>query len=151
MVIALLVGDLYILNSVEIPLGDILKVIIMAVAILVALVSTFLFPVLSKFDNTIPRTIKNACVISILQLPKTLLMFVLNWFPWVLLVLSAQMVPVTFLLGFAIPAYLSAFLYNKFFKKLEMQIMEANGIDTSAQDVGEEDEHIFHDAPFGTE
>lgn len=144
LVLAVLAGDFYIMGQIE-SFNTVVKVIITIVAILVLFTGTFVFPVLAKFDNTIPRTIKNAFVISILQFPKTILMFILNWLPWILLVLVIQIVPLCLLFGLSAPAYASAFLYNKFFKKLEVQIEEHNSEDAPKAEEPADDERIFRD------
>lgn len=142
--IAVLVGDFLIMQQIE-SIHVAVKVIIAIVAIIVLFTGTFVFPVLAKFDNPVSRTIKNAFVISVLQFPKTILMFILNWIPWVLLLSVIEIVPLCILFGFSAPAYVSAFLYNKFFKKLEDQINEKNPpAEPIAEEEGE-DERIFHD------
>lgn len=142
--IVVLVGDFLIMKESGSSFNTVLKVIITIIGIIVLFTSTFVFPVLAKFDNPVPRTIKNAFVISILQFPKTILMIIMNVFPWLLLVLSVRAVPLSFLFGLSAPAFVAALLYNKFFKKLETQIMEANGQTQDAQQT-EDDERIFHD------
>lgn len=142
--IVVLVGDFLIMKESGSSFNKALKIIITIVGIIVMFTSTFVFPVLAKFDNPVFRTIKNAFVISILQFPKTILMIIMNVFPWLLLVLSVRAVPLSFLFGLSAPAYVAALLYNKFFKKLETQILEANG-GTSENTDAEDDECIFHD------
>lgn len=147
--IAILVGDLMILNKIELQYNMLLRVLILAVGIIVLFVTTFIFPTLAKFDNTVMRTIKNAFVISVLQLPKTIIMILLNAAPIVML-LVIPLAPFSFLFGFSAPAYVSAFLYNKFFKKLENQVLEKNGDVLGDEDVNNE-ERIFFDAPVENE
>ena len=142
--IVVLVGDFLIMKESGSSFNKALKIIITIVGIIVMFTSTFVFPVLAKFDNPVFRTIKNAFVISILQFPKTILMIIMNVFPWLLLVLSVRAVPLSFLFGLSAPAFVAALLYNKFFKKLETQILEANGV-TGENTEAEDDERIFHD------
>jgi len=143
-VVGILAGDYYIIFKAEIELHTIFKLIILAVTILVVFTILYVFPVLAKFENSIKRTLVNAFVMSILQFPKTLLMIVMWAAPPVLFVVSYPMIPIVMLFGLSLPALGSAFLYNKFFQKLEDQIMEANG-PKEPEDSGEEDERIFKD------
>lgn len=138
-----LAGDFIIMNNMGSSFSKVLRILIMVVAVLVTFTATFLFPVLAKFDNTVLRTIKNAFMISILQLPKTILMIIMNVLPWILMLLSIRIVPLSFLFGLSAPAFVAALLYNKFFKKLENQIAEANP--ETAPSKEEEDERIFRD------
>lgn len=144
LVLAVLIGDYIIMGNVE-GISNVIRVIVTIVAIIVLFTSTFVFPVLAKFDNTIGATIKNAFVISLIQFPKTILMFILNWIPWILLVTVIQIVPLCILFGFSAPAYASAFLYKKFFQKLEDQIVAANGGPVAEEENEDDDERIFHD------
>ena len=131
--VLVLAGDFYI------------KVVIGIVALILAFTWMFVFPVLAKFDNTVIRTIKNAFVMSILQFPKTLLMIVMYALPIVIGILVPQAFPICFLFGLSAPAYVSALLYNKFFKKLEDQYIAAT---TPAEEEGakqEDTERIFKD------
>lgn len=127
----ILIGDIYIVSHLE-NFSVIMKVVILMVGVVVIFASTFVFPVLSKFDNPVFRTIKNSFVISVWQFPKTVLMFVLNWIPWVILLFYLQLLPISTLFGFSFSAYCSAFLYNKFFKRLEVEIEERNGQNVQA-------------------
>lgn len=142
-IIALLVGDFLILQNSEIAFGEPMRVILMVVSVLLLFVFTFVYPVLAKFDNTVMRTLKNALLIGILQFPKTILMMILSVIPVVLFVVAPQILPIVFLFCFSAPAWASAKLYNKFFKKLEG---EMKGDDASGQEGNaEEDERIFKD------
>ncbi len=139
LLLLVLVGDFYIIFQSGIEFHMIFKVVLMVAAVLVVFTMTFVFPVLAKFENNIKRTIRNAFVMSILQFPKTILMILINLLPLVLCVISLQMVPIAVFCGLSVPACLSAMLYNKFFQKLEDQIIAAN------PPAEEEDERIFKD------
>lgn len=95
-------------------------------AILLIMTSLLVFPVLSRFTNTIRGTIKNAFLLSITILPKTLLMFLVTVAPAVLFSLAAIAQPICFLFFFSVPAYVSAMLYNSAFKKYEPEKEENN-------------------------
>lgn len=146
LVIGILAGDFYIMRNTELEFHIAIQVIISAVGILVLFAAMYLFAVQAKFQNKITQTIKNAFVISILQFPKTLLMIVLWVLPLAVLLVSDRLIPIVFFFGLSLPAYLSAMLYSKFFKKLEDQVLMA--ADPQEGDQGwnqEEDEKIFKD------
>ena len=103
----------------------------------------YVFPVLAKFDNTIMGTIRNAFIMSILQLPKTVVMFVMAFFPLIIYLVSLRLIPIIIQLGFTLPAYASAMLYNKFFQKLEDQLLSEQ--EPAPEVSPEEDERVFHD------
>lgn len=137
----LLVGDFVLLRNPELGFGKFLQIMITIIAVLFTFTVLYVYPVLAKFANTTWRTIKNAFLMSIMQFPKTLLMIVIWALPLLLLWISGRTVPIVFLFGLSGPAWLCAHLYNKFFRKLEDQVMAEN----PPEHAPDEDEHIFSD------
>lgn len=147
-VIMILAGDFYIMKNSGLEFNKIVQIVITAVGVLVLFTSMYVFPVLAKFENTTFRTIKNAFVMSIIQFPKTILMVILYLLPLILFAISMRLIPIAFLFGMSVPAFLSAMLYNKFFKKLETQIEESAALSDGGQTAEaseQEDERIFRD------
>lgn len=100
LVAAILGGDYYIITKSGMQFSQVLVVLIMAAGVLVICTSLYVFPVLAKFDNTIMGTIRNAFIMSILQLPKTVVMFVMAFFPLIIYLVSLRLIPIIFLFGF---------------------------------------------------
>ena len=123
--------------------GTVTYILVMASSIFVLFALMFVFPILAKFDNSIFRTIKNALLVSAVQFPKTIAMIVMYVIPVLLFIYIPQIIPLVLMFGLAIPAWLSAKMYNRFFQKLEDQIMENNK--PADGEAAEEDEHIFSD------
>ena len=140
--IVVLIGDFYVMSFVEFKFGNVMRVAITVVAVMVAFEALYVFPVLAKFENTIWRTIKNSLLLSIMQFPKTVLMGIIYLLPLGLLLVAYQVIPLVFLFGLSVPAWVSAKLYNKIFQRLEDQIIAASG----EVEVDNGDEHIFSDA-----
>lgn len=143
-VILILIGDFLIMRNSGLEFGSVFQGIIAAIAILVIFTLMYVFPVLAKFENTIFRTIKNAFLMSLMQFPKTLLMIIMYIVPVAIFFLVIQLMPLSILFGLSVPAWGSAKLYNKFFKKLEDQIQAANAA-PAEEGEPEEDERIFKD------
>lgn len=143
LIAAILGGDYYIITKSGMHFSQVLIVLIMAAGVLVICTALYVFPVLAKFDNTIMGTIRNAFIMSILQLPKTLVMLVMAFFPLIIYLVSLRLIPIIFLFGFSLPAYASAMLYNKFFRKLEDQLLSEQ--EPAPKVSPEEDERVFHD------
>lgn len=112
-------GDLFIMNYSTIQFPKALRVILFAIALFVSMVVCYVFPVLSRFDNSIFKTIKNALFMSILSLPKTILMLVVYVLPIGALYVTTMAMPIIFLFGISAPAYIAAMLYSGTFKKFE--------------------------------
>ena len=143
LIAAILGGDYYIITKSGMQFSQVLIVLIMAAGVLVICTALYVFPVLAKFDNTIMGTIRNAFIMSILQLPKTLVMLVMAFFPLIIYLVSLRLIPIIFLFGLSLPAYVSAMLYNKFFQKLEDQLLSEQ--EPAPEVSPEEDERVFHD------
>lgn len=105
----------------------------------------FLFPIQSHFANTIKGTLRNSFMMSVLVLPKTILMVAIMLLPASVLVLADyfqafySLIPLAILFWFSGPAYLRALLYNKTFKRFEPET-EANDDFTWSVDGGESKE-----------
>lgn len=118
--ILMFIGDVYIFAYSEIEFPKFLVIVVGAFALIVALVFVYVFPVLSKFDNSVKNTIKNSFMIAVISLPKTILMLLIYILPVAIVYLSSyRLLPVAALFGFSGTAYLSALLYNKVFKRFE--------------------------------
>lgn len=139
----ILIGDFMIMRDSNFQFSNIIQIAIMVAAILVLLDAVFVFPVLAKFDNTVGKTIKNALMIGIMQFPKAILMIILYAIPVIIAVFIVSWLPITFMFGFTGPAWCGAKMYNKFFKKLEDQIV---GETQPEEEIDpENDERIFRD------
>ena len=82
---------------------------------------------------------------AILQLPKTALMVVLYVAPVVIMAFFYQAVPVVMMLGISVPIFLSAMLYNKFFQKIEDNILEAQAEAEGPKEEEDDPDRIFSD------
>ena len=123
-----------------------IQVVIYVVTFLFLMTVTFVYPLLAKFENTVKQTIKNAFLISIMQFPKTVLKIILSAIPVVCFILLPQSIPLVLMFGMALPAYLFAKMYNKFFAKYEEMVLAQNGEGEGESEEGEEeDERIFKD------
>ena len=116
---AVLVGDIFILNFSTIGFSNWIRIALFTVIIIVLLATMHLFPVLSRFDNTIKNTFKNSFFMGILTFPKTILMLIIWVAPLLIAAVIVQATPIVFMLGISAPAYLCAKLYNKTFKRFE--------------------------------
>lgn len=119
LLIAVFAGDYLILNygGIEFPKG--MGMALAVVAVLVFIVSTYIFPVLARFDNSIKNTIKNGCMMSIIAAPKAVLMAILTVSPVILAILVPALLPLVILFGISFPGFLCAKLYSQTFRRFE--------------------------------
>ncbi len=107
-----------------------MKVVIFIVTLFLLLTGLYVFPVLSRFENSIKATIKNAFLISFLNLPRSVLIVLIHLLPVGIILVTVQAMPFVFLLGIPVVAYLSSMLYVKIFKRFEPEEEETgNGDD----------------------
>lgn len=139
--IFVLACDFIIIQNSALEYGRVIQIVLTGIVIILLFTSMFVFPVLARFENTVLHTIKNAFLISALQFPKTILMMVLTVLPTALFIFYPQIMPLILLFGMSAPAFVSAKLYSRFFRKLEDQINAGK----PAQEPEGEDERIFRD------
>ena len=120
-------ADYYIITKVGMEVSKIVQSLLLVVAVFAIFAFVMVWPVQAKFANTVRRTIFNAFAISVAQFPKTFLMIVLYAIPFLLWLfvqpLIPQLLPILFVFWLSIPAFLSAKLYDKFFRTMEDKIL----------------------------
>lgn len=68
--------------------GYILFLFTMLVLLVLLLLFSYGFPLVSQFHNSTPGTLKNALLLSIAHLPRSMVILVINCFPWVLMLMN---------------------------------------------------------------
>ncbi len=131
LVIGIYVGDFLIFNYSGIGFPKAFVIVICAIAVILLMVAVYVFPILARFDNTIKNTIKNAFFMAILNLPKTILMVLLLFLPFVIMYFSTYATIFVIMFGISVPAYLSAHLYSGIFKKFEPEEKETSDYEFS--------------------
>nr|WP_294529208.1 DUF624 domain-containing protein [uncultured Blautia sp.] len=117
---ALLYFDLTISKSMSGLPGKALSVIFMMIMLLYVMVFIYIYPILSKFYNSVKNTFINAFLMAIRHLPYTLLMLVITVLPVAILYIptvrvQTLMIMLFLLLGFATIAYINSHFFVKIF------------------------------------
>lgn len=112
--------DISISRNMEGTLGTVLTLAFMVILLLYAMLFIYIYPVLSKFYNTIKNTFINAFLMSIRHLPYTVLMIVVSLVPAaVFFIPNAQLqstvLMILFLMGFSTVAYSNSHFLVKIF------------------------------------
>lgn len=131
LVIAVYVGDSLIFNYSALTFPKPLVIAIVAVAILLAMMAVYVFPLQARFENSVKNTLKNAMILAFANLPKTLLMLVCYILPLVIGYFSTYALLFIFLFGISAPAYAAAWIYSGIFKKLEPEVEEVSDLEFS--------------------
>ena len=93
------------------------------------LLSLYVFPLLSRYDNPIRRTLFNALILTFTRLPLTVGMAIITAVPALLLLTVRPLLPVVVLFGLSVPGYVCAMLYRRLF-----DIIEGRGEGSDTQD-----------------
>ncbi len=94
--------------------------VMIGVSVILYMISLYIFPLESRFENTIRNTLKNSVMFSILGLPRTIGMAAVSMIPILLLYFfDLQILPILVLFGLTGPGYLMALMYNGLFKRFE--------------------------------
>lgn len=103
-------------------LGYGLFLLSMLVLILEVFIFSYSFPLLSRFRNSTGQTAGNAILLAIGNLPRTLVVCVINCFPWVLLLVNfyafIRLGFIWVILYFAAAAYFNSRVLKKIFDNL---------------------------------
>ena len=106
-------------------LKSVFTVIAMAGLQLVAMVFTFAFPLVARFENTWRNHLHNALLLAISHVPRLLL----SWLPWAVAIVVTMLTPNTLysmlliwiLVGYAALSYVSLMILTPVLRKLEPQ------------------------------
>ena len=102
-------------------MSKVLQFIFTMVSIVIVFTLTYVFPIIAKFENTIKNTMINSALISIQNLPYTILMIVINLSELLLILLfSNYWGHILFLytaLGYGLIIYTNSIFFNRVFDK----------------------------------
>lgn len=103
-------------------LGYVLLVLATAILVTLLMVFSYAFPLFSQFSNTIRATATNSLLLAVAYLPRSVILLVINCFPWVLLFMNLyafiHLGFLWFILYFAAAAYLNSRVLLKVFQPL---------------------------------
>jgi len=94
---------------------NVIMVATMVMTIFVACITVYVFPILAKFDNSVKNTIKNAFLMSVRHLPKTVLLILIPVIPAVIMYFDMRL-SFIILFVFSLAAYFSSKILVKIFE-----------------------------------
>lgn len=133
----LLLLDYYIVSGrIGIKVGNPAMVSVMQVLLIVVLIFyiftiTFVFPLLSKFDNTTRNTVKNAFIMSIRHFPVTLGSIAIAIITALLIIYVPIMLMFSIFLLFSLAAFICSQMYVRVFDKYIPKAAESEGAETA--------------------
>lgn len=113
--------DIYILNHAENTFGTVFLILISAITLLFLMELIYIFPLLSRFDNSVVVTFRNAFIMAIADFPRTFVMMLIVVGSVLLTFWNAYTLwyglLVWIVCGFALIAFANSYFLNKIFKK----------------------------------
>ena len=113
----ILAGDYYYAVYVADPVNRFFMVFAIVMAVVLFAGAVWLYPLIARFENTLKVSIKNAFLMAVAMLPKTLLAMVIQ----LTMLLTPLLYPSLFvyfgwlwmLVGISLPMYITAYLFRK--------------------------------------
>ena len=114
--------EMYLITLIEFAAAEIMKYVFLALLIVWCMVVSWAFPMQSKFDNSVKNTLKNTLLLSGYHLlPWTVVITLLNIFPWVLIFtfpgFAFILVQLMGWIGFSAIAGLNTLMFEKLFQQ----------------------------------
>lgn len=123
-VLAILAGDVMIWYTYPDVLPSVVKGIIVALILLALIVISFVFPMLSHFENTNINTIKNAALVALVNIPQALLFVVMLFIPIILPLIDVRLFVADLFIGISLPAVICSLAWVRIFKKFEKPVSD---------------------------
>ncbi len=117
----ILYADFVILTRSTYEFPVILLAVTILIAVIVILTASYVFPLQARFENTVKQTVKNAFLMSLFHLPKSILIIFLHVVPYVVLYIYPVSFPAVLVLGLSAPAYFNAVLLLSVFGKYSQE------------------------------
>ena len=123
LVAAVVYGDWFILYQTDAEIPFILNRVITisggALVLITLFVGSYVFALLARFENTLKNTLKNALIISVMNIMKTLLLIVINLAPIVIGFVKPLLWAPMLLLAFGGSSFLASKIYLGIFFNVE--------------------------------
>ena len=113
----LLLFGIYFYSVVAVSARQVLMILTMMLFFLWAAALAWVFPLQSRFENTVSGTLRNAFGFAVAYLPRSICMTLLNLLPWILLVFMTGVFLMTsifwIIIGIALTTYTNLLLIKK--------------------------------------
>lgn len=130
--------ELTILLRMNTSMANVGIVLAMIPGLLILFVGLYVFPLLSRFENTTKATMKNAMFLGISNIPKTLLALVITIAIPVVCLSDMKLFPLIPICAFSVVAQLNSSLFYGIFEKLMPKNAVEEGIEREEEEIQEE-------------
>lgn len=117
---SILAYDYYICRQISTPISLLLQNLLAILGLFFIILGCYVFPVLSYFENTLQKTLKNAALMSAAHLLYTVLILIVLFLPWILMQrFPAVMIAGIFIylfIGIALTGWCNSLIFRKIFE-----------------------------------
>lgn len=92
--------------------------LLLGAALVLILSAQYIFPLQAHFENTVRGTLKNSLIVMVMNLPRSLLMLLVNLTPLLAFAISYSATILLLFCGLTLPGYINCFLYRPIFRKI---------------------------------
>lgn len=105
--------------------AQILKIVLCILVALVICIMSYLFPLITRYRNTMREQLNNSLILAVVKLPRTILMAVLNtlffWIPFFSMQMFLGTMVFWLVIGFAFIAYTDTRILSPVFRQMEKE------------------------------
>lgn len=123
LVIGVILGlDLLLSNKIDLSFMKVLRYVFLVFALVYVMVLSYVFPIQSKFVNSVKNTMRNALLMSVAHFPWTVLIILISVIPVIVLFVNVNIfftaiLPIMIFIGFSLIAFGNSYIFNRIFKK----------------------------------
>lgn len=123
-IITALIADVFLINLfIQGTLRSVFVILLSAVALIVFAISMYIFPLLTRYRNTLPQHLRNSLILMITKFPRTIGMMAIHALPFVIIWLSFNLFLNTLIfwlfVGASFTVFMDTFLLKPVFQQLE--------------------------------
>lgn len=117
--------DFHFIGAVDGAMKNVFQIILGSILVLLVMVTTYLFPYIAYFENSLKNTFKNVCLLCVIHFPYTVILAGLNVGILIIAMFSPRAFTIMALagvfFGFALFSFIKSKLLAKIFAKYEME------------------------------
>jgi uncharacterized membrane protein YesL len=106
-----------VMNGLTMRFETICRAILIVIAVYLFFISGYLFPLIARFENTMKQAMKNAIIMSLLNLPKSIVILIINMSPLIILYYYPKIFPLILLFCISGVCYLNSMMLRTIFDK----------------------------------
>lgn len=106
-----------VMNGLEMKFETICRAILIVISTYLVFIGGYIFPLIARFENTMKQTLKNAIIMSLITLPKSIIILVVNMLPIVVLYYFPNALPFILLFSISAVCYINSMMIRTIFDK----------------------------------